>query len=121
METENKKNTKQSLTGFTFRSLFSGTLFTNSIFSKNFAYILFLVICTMCYMYNKFLTEKVINNINKTKQEVNELKAISASNTAELMHLSKESVVTKMVEEEGLEIKPLKKPPEKIVINKDKE
>jgi len=115
METTGKKTSKQT-SGFSLARLFRGEFFSNSFLTKNFYYILFVVAMIMVTMYNKFLTEKVINEINKTKNEVNALKAISVSNTAELMHLSKESVVIKMVQDEGLAVQPLNKPPEKIVI-----
>lgn len=119
MSEKKTKKTKKQGAGFSFYQFISGEFLTNSFLTKNIRFILFVVALIMGTMYNKFLTEKVINNINKTKQEVNQLKAISVSNTAELMHLSKESVVIKMVEEEGLEIKPLKRPPEKIVIKEE--
>ncbi len=119
MNEKDKNKTKKQGSGFSFYQLISGEFLTNSFLSQNFWFILFVVALIMATMYNKFLTEKVINNINKTKQEVNRLKAISVSNTAELMHLSKESVVIKMVEEEGLKIKPLKRPPEKIVVKEE--
>jgi hypothetical protein len=120
MSEKGKNISKQASAGFSFRSFISGEFLTNSFLTKNIWFILFIVGLIMLTMYNKFLTEKVINNINKTKLEVNNLKAISVSNTAELMHLSKESVVIKMVEEQGLKIKPLKRPPEKIVIKEER-
>ena len=116
METKEKNTTKRVNMKFSFKEFLRGDFFAESFIAKNWQFTLFIVVLFMGIMYNKFLTEKVINEINKTRQEVSTLKAVSVSNTAELMRLSKESVVLEMVKEEGLGIKPLKNPPEKIVI-----
>ena len=116
---EKNKANREANSTWSFRKLLSGELITNKLITQNLRFILYIVVWIMISMYNKFSTEKVINNINKTKQEVGKLKAISVANTAELMYLSKESVVVKMVDKEGLQIKPLRKPPEKLIVKQE--
>jgi len=101
---------------FSFREIINGDIFARRQIMKNIWYILFVVFLTVVYIYNKYKTENILIEIIKTQSEVKELRAYSVSNANELMSLSKESEVVRLVEENGLKIKELKLPPEKIVV-----
>lgn len=114
-EKENTNKFKSPGT-FSFREIINGDIFASEQLMKNLWYILFVVFLTVVYMYNKYKTENVLIDIIKTQKEVKELRAYSVSNVTKLMSLSKESEVIRMVQKNELDIKELKRPPEKIVI-----
>lgn len=112
-----KNTTKTNWTGaFSFKELINGDIFTRQQLMKNLMFILYVVFLTVLYIYNKYQTEKVLSDIISVKKEVKELRTYSVSNATELMSLSKESEVINLVEENGLLIKPLKRPPVKITV-----
>jgi len=112
------KNTNGAWTKgtFSFREIINGDIFAHEQLMKNLWYILFVVFLTVVYIYNKYKTENVLIEIIKTQSVVKELRAYSISNANELMSLSKESEVVRLIEENGLNIKELKMPPEKIIV-----
>ena len=109
-------NKHKSSVNFSFREIINGDIFAREQLMKNLWYILFVVFLTVIYIYNKYNTERVLIDIIKTQQEVKELRVYSVSNDTELMSLSKESEVIDLVQKNELDIKELKKPPEKIVV-----
>ena len=113
-----KKNTDKfkSPGSFSFREIVNGDIFAREQLMKNLWYILFVVFLTVIYIYNKYQTENVLIDIIETQKEVKELRVYSVTNATELMSLSKESEVIRLVQENELGIKELKRPPEKIVI-----
>ncbi|OQY03947.1 MAG: hypothetical protein B6I20_03915 [Bacteroidetes bacterium 4572_117] len=113
---ENMNNSRFSEI-FSIRELISGNFFfTQEQLKKNLIYILFVVLLTVVYLYNQYKTEKVLHDIIQTQNEVQKLKAYSVINVIELMSLSKESEVVKLVREKNLAIKELTAPPEKIIV-----
>lgn len=114
-EKENINKLKSSGT-FSFHEIINGDIFAREQLMKNLWYILFVVFLTVIYIYNKYQTENVLIDIIETQKEVKELRAYSVSNANELMSLSKESEVIRLVQKNKLDIKELKKPPEKIIV-----
>ena len=114
-EKENINKLRSSET-FSFREIINGDIFAREQLMKNLWYILFVVFLTVIYIYNKYQTENVLIDIIETQKEVKELRAYSVSNANELMSLSKESEVIRLVQKNKLDIKELKKPPEKIIV-----
>ncbi len=80
---------------------------------KNLYYILFIALIAVFYIWNTHYTEKTIREINKVEKELKELRWEYMTTKAELMDLSKQSEVAKLVESSGL--KELNTPPYKIV------
>ena len=115
---EEKRNTTNgNRTGaFSFKEIINGDIFTRQQLMKNLVFIIYIVFLTIVYIYNKYQTEKVLSDIILLKKDLKELRTYSVSNATELMSLSKESEVIRLVEENGLKIKPLKRPPAKIVV-----
>ncbi len=115
-KTEKNTNTTGTQTAFSFREIINGDIFAREQLMKNLWYILFVVFLTVVYIYNKYKTENVLIEIIKTQSQVKELRAYSVSNANELMSLSKESEVVRLVKKSGLNINELKMPPEKIIV-----
>lgn len=80
---------------------------------QNLPFLFFLVFLAGIYIWNTHYTVKTISEINKLEKELKELRWEYMTNHAELMNVSKQSEVAKMVEPIGL--KELDKPPYKII------
>ncbi|MEA1885627.1 MAG: FtsL-like putative cell division protein [Bacteroidota bacterium] len=98
------------------KSLFSGSLFSEKIILGNLPYLFFLTVLGAFYIANRFHAEKIIRKTDLLQEEVKELRAEAMATTSELMHISKQSQVTRLINQRGLELKELKEPPYKIVI-----
>lgn len=100
------------------KSLISGSLFSERIILGNLPLLLMLTFLGALYIANRFHAEKIIRKTDALHEEVKELRAEAMATTSELMYISKQSQVTRLVNERGLELKELKEPPYKIVIKK---
>ena len=80
-------------------------------------FVLFLSFLIILYIANKNYADKNLLELNKLKKEIKDLRAESLTTKNELMNKSKRSEVIEMGKEIGLE-EP-KKPPQKIVVEKD--
>jgi len=102
------------------KQFIDGNVFNQSSVRKQTGFILFLVFLCIIYIQNKYKNESLLVNILKTQKEVKELRDRSTIYAAELMSISRESEVIKIVDDKGLGLKELKSPPERIVVKKKK-
>jgi hypothetical protein len=102
-----------------FKQFIDGNIFVQDSIKKQTLYILFLVLLSVIYIHNKYRTEALMVNILKNQKEVKELRDRSIDYASELMSLSRESEVIRMVEIKNLNLKELKSPPEKIIIKRN--
>jgi cell division protein FtsL len=109
---------KQQKSGSFLKELLSGTMVTEKIILKNLWYILLLTLLAAIYIGNRFHAEKVTREMTKLQREVKELRAESLSTSADLMFLSRQSEVYKLVKEKGLNLEELKVPPYKLLVDK---
>lgn len=100
------------------KSLISGSLLGEKLILGNLGYIGLLTLIGAIYIGNRFHAEKVIRKTAILMEEVKELRSESMASSAELMYLSKQSEVLRLVRERGLELKELKEPPYKLVVKK---
>lgn len=98
------------------KSLFSGSLFSEKIILGNLPYILMLTVLGAFYIANRFHAEKIIRKTNHLQEDVKELRAEAMATASELMYISKQSQVKRLVTQRGLELKELKGPPYNIVV-----
>jgi len=116
---ENKDDTKKQVkTGSFIKELLSGTMVSEKIILRNLWYILLLTMLAAIYIGNRFHAEKVTREMTKLQKEVKELRAESLSTSADLMYLSRQSEVYRLVREKGLNLEELKVPPYKLLVNK---
>jgi hypothetical protein len=113
--TETPKKKKWNLKQF-----IDGNIFIQSSIRKQTKFILFLVFLCIIYIQNKYRNEALLVDIINTQKEVKELRDRSINYASELMSLSRESEVIKIIETKGLEIKELKSPPDKIIVKRKK-
>jgi hypothetical protein len=103
----------------TLKGLLAGSLLTKEKVVKQLPYILFITALAFIYIGNRYHAEKVVRKNSELQDEVKELRAKSISTSAELMHISKQSEVIKLVKEKDLGLKESRTPPKKIVVKED--
>lgn len=114
--TGNGKNIKQPKREGFIKSIISGSLLGERIILGNLGYLALLTIIGAVYIGNRFHAEKVIRTTDKLMEEVKELRAEAMATSADLMYLSNQSEVLRLVREKGLDLKELKEPPYKLVV-----
>lgn len=117
---ENEVNKEQKKNSLSFKDFLSGSILTQTSIKKHLWYILFVVLLSVVYISNKYKTEGILVDIIKLQKEVKELRDRSVSYASELMSLSRESEVIKIVNEKEVGLEELKKPPQKIIVKKEK-
>ena len=100
------------------KELMSGIIFSDVIILKNLWYIIFLTILGALYIGNRFHAEKTTRESARLTREVKDLKAESLSTSADLMYVSRQSEVYRMVREKNLGLEELKTPPYKLIVDK---
>lgn len=96
-------------------SVFSGTFLTNEKTLKHLPFILFLALIAIFYIANGYYADDKIREVNKTSNQLKELRSEYISTKSELMFASKQSEVAKSVEPLGLK-EPVV-PPIKIMVD----
>jgi len=117
---DNTTNNEQNKTNLSFKDFLSGSILTQKSIKKHLWYILFAVLLSVIYISNKYKTESTLVDIIKLQKEVKELRDRSVSYASELMSLSRESEVIKIIKEKEVGLEELKEPPQKIVVEKEK-
>jgi cell division protein FtsL len=117
MSLEKPENKKRISTGSFMKELLSGGL-TTKIILKNLWYIMLITSLAAIYIANRFHAEKITRDITRMQREVRELRAESLSISAELMFVSRQSEVYKLVKERGLDLEELKVPAFKLIVDK---
>jgi hypothetical protein len=114
---DNKNNTR---TGSFMKELLSGSMVTEKIILSNLWYILLLTLLCAFYIGNRFHAEKITRETTRLQQEVKDLRAESLSVSADLMYISRQSEVYRLVKERGLDLKELKTPPYRLLVENKK-
>ncbi len=115
-KTEDKK--KQVRKNSFMKELLSGSMVSEKIILKNLGYIALIALLAAIYIGNRFHAEKITRETAKLQREVKDLKAEALSTSADLMYVSRQSVVIRMIKEKGLNLEELKTPPYKLLVNK---
>lgn len=100
------------------KDVIDGSLLTRKAVLRQLPYVLFLTFLAVFYIGNRYHAEKVARKAVEMKKEVKELRARSITTSSELMQISKQSQVARMVGAEGLDLEELEKPPRKLRKNK---
>jgi len=117
--TNNKDNNKNKVKSGSFiKEILSGSMMSEKIILKNLGYIAFVTVLAALYIGNRFHAERLTREITKLQKDVNDLRAESLSTSADLMNVSKQSEVFRMVKEKGLDLEEIKIPPYKLLVKK---
>ncbi len=100
----------------TIRDILNGNILTKKIIRKQYLLMLLLVVLIFFYINNRYMSEKQITKIASLKKEIVDLKYESLTISAELMEITKQSNILKLMEQKGMTLKPGDTPP--IVLKK---
>jgi hypothetical protein len=114
--TENSK--KQVKAGSFMKELLSGSMVSEKIILKNLGYISLVTFLAAIYIGNRFHAEKITRESTKLQREVKDLRSEALSTSADLMYVSRQSEVYRLVREKGINLEELKTPPFKLLVNR---
>jgi len=100
------------------KELLSGNMITEKIILKYLGYISLITFLAAIYIGNRFHAEKITRESTRLQREVKDLRADALSTSADLMNISRQSEVIRLVREKGLDLEELKTPPFKLLVTK---
>jgi hypothetical protein len=112
------KKAGKAKSGSFMKEVLSGTMVTEKIILKNLWYVLLITLLIAIYIGNRFHAEKITRELSKVQREVRDLRSESLSTSADLMNLSRQSEVYRLIKERGLILEELKTPPYKVIVDK---
>jgi hypothetical protein len=104
--------------GGSFKDFIDGTVLTREFVLKQLPYIIFLAILAIIYIGNRYHAEKLVRRSGELQAELKELRAESVTVSAELMHLSRQSEVLKLLINSNMDLVESLDPPRKIIAGK---
>lgn len=99
----------------TFRDVLNGEIFSKRFFKKQYKLIILISILAFFYVDNRYSCETQLAKSIKLKKQIQDAKYESLTISAELMNLSRQSNVLKLVKERDLQLVQTSVPP--IVLN----
>jgi hypothetical protein len=118
MAEEKENGTKQAKTAGFIRELLSGSMISEKIILRNLGYVSLITLLAAIYIGNRFHAEKLTRETARLVKEVRDLRAEALSTSADLMEVSRQSEVYRLVREKGLNLEELKTPPYKLLVNR---
>ncbi|HLN21206.1 MAG TPA: FtsL-like putative cell division protein [Bacteroidales bacterium] len=100
------------------KELLSGTMVSEKIILANLWYVFLITMLLAFYIANRFHAEKITRESARLSREVKDLRAESLSTSADLMYISRQSEVYRLVVERGLDLQELKTPPYRLLVSK---
>jgi len=105
---------------FSAKSLIDGSVLTKNWVVNQVPFIVFITFLAILYIANRYHAERIVRETVKIQREVKELRFESITTAADLMYISKQSEVARMVKEKIPGLEELVEPPSKIVIESKK-
>jgi hypothetical protein len=99
-------------------SFLKGTILTDERVTRQFPFVIFLVVLGLILITNRYRSEKVIRQIEMVQDTIDDLRSRSITNSAKLMMLSRPSEVLRKVKEANLGLEEQVRAPKKIVVDK---
>jgi len=121
-ETKQQKGSESGSNGSKanpLRSFLDGTLLTKEVFLKQFPFVIFIAVLAVLYIANRYSAEKIVRKTQDLQTELKELRAEQISITSELMQLSQQSEVIKLVEGNQLGLTESIEPPKTIIVKEE--
>ena len=113
MSQQEKKNESKSNP---IAALLSGRLLTQDAVIKHLPFLLFMAFIGLVYIANGYLAESSVRKINRTQQEIKELRSEQISMKSELNNTIIESELMKIIQERNMGLDESYDPPKKIVL-----
>lgn len=115
---DHKVEQKEIKKGF-IKELLGGNVLANSMVVSQLPYLFFLTFLAIIYIGNRYNAEKVVRQTVFLQNKIKELRAESVTISAELMDISKQSEVSRLVNERGLDLIESIEPPKRLIITKE--
>ncbi len=112
---DHKLEQKEIRKGF-IRELLDGSVLTKGLITRQLPYLIFLTLLAIIYIGNRYNAEKIVRQTVVLQNRIKELRAESVSISAKLMDISKQSEVSKLVSERGLDLIESMEPPKRLVL-----
>ena len=90
--------------------------FNREALVKQLPFLLFLAVLAIIYIANQYHAERLVNEVDALKKIRSEKRAEYISSASDLMKITQQSEVIRLIEEHNLGLKPLTSPPKKIRI-----
>jgi len=104
---------------FSIRDLLDGNVLTRKAVLKQSRFILLLVLIAFLSIANRNHAEKTVIQLNRLQSDVKELRARSISTSSELVKISRQSEVLRLVERYDLGLEESLEPPKKLIPNQE--
>ena len=101
---------------FSLRDLLDGNVLTRKAVLKQTRFILLLVSIAFVSIANRNHAEKLVIRLNRLQGDVKELRAKSITISSDLVRISRQSEVVRLVEQYGLGLEEYLEPPKKLII-----
>jgi len=111
-----QKENKNESKGNPIAALLSGRLLTQDAVIKHLPFLLFIAFIGLVYIANGYLAESSVRKINRTQQEIKELRSEQISMKSELNNTIIESELMKIIQERNMGLDESYDPPKKIVL-----
>lgn len=111
-----QKEKKNESKGNPIAALLSGRLLTQDAVIKHLPFLLFIAFIGLVYIANGYLAESSVRKINRTQQEIKELRSEQISMKSELNNTIIESELMKIIQERNMGLDESYDPPKKIVL-----
>ena len=106
---------KESKKGI-LKEVFDGSILTRDAVARQLPYLVFLAFLAVVYIGNRYHAEKIVREESSLQNEIKELRAKSISTAAELMDISRQSEVSRLIKEKGMDLKEAVRPPKRIIV-----
>ena len=102
-----------------FRDLLDGNVLTRKSVLKQSRFILLLVLIAFFSIANRNHAEKTVIQLNRLQSDVKEMRAKSISISSDLVKISRQSEVVRLVNRYDLGLEENLEPPDKLIVNED--
>lgn len=120
IEFVDQKQEQKEIRRGSLRDVFDGSLLTRATVVKQLPFVLFVTLLIIIYIGNRYHAEKVIRQTLVIQTELKELRARAISTASELEFISRQTEVSRLVEQRKLGLKEATEPPYKIVVEKSR-
>ncbi len=104
---------------FSFRDLVDGNVLTRKAVLKQARFILLLVLIAFFSIANRNHAEKTVIRLNRLQRDVKEMRSKSISTSSELVRISRQSEVNRLVTRYELGLEENLEPPKKLMQNEE--
>jgi hypothetical protein len=117
---EERPEKKSVHRGGSVKDFIDGSVLTRDFVVRQLPFIIFLAILAILYIGNRYHSEKLVRRTSELQNELKELRAEAITVSAELMHMSRQSEVLKLLRRNNLDLVESLEPPRKIVVKRDR-